>query len=235
MSKTQVIGLAERLGVEGEILKRTLDQFNIDLRVACPAIVQSFDPVAQTVVVKLAIREDTVYQGVLTRGVEIAPIADIPIYMPRAGNYVLTMPITAGDECLVIFADMCIDAWWQSGGIQNQIDKRRHDLSDAFAVIGPWSQVKVFENYSTDTAQLRDLEGTTYVEIAQEGVGNFIGEDTINVKAPTVNVVGETVNVTGTDLVNIEANEKTKIEGRVFVDHMHKNVVVGTANTGGVV
>lgn len=60
--------------------------------------------------------------------------------MPRGGGFALTFPVAAGDECLVVFADACIDSWWQSGGVQNQAEKRRHDLSDGIVIPGLWSQ-----------------------------------------------------------------------------------------------
>ena len=65
------------------------------------------------------------------------------------------MPIQPGDECLVVFADMCIDAWWQSGGIQNQIDRRRHDLSDGFAICGFKSQPNTVPGYSGSSVQIK--------------------------------------------------------------------------------
>ena len=221
------ITVPERTGNEEDIIAKAIRQAICDLRVACPGIIQSFDSAKQTVTVKLAIREDIIQDGIFKKGIEIDILYDVPIVMPRAGKFALTLPVTPGDECLIIFGDNCIDGWRQSSGVQNQIDKRRHDLSDGFAILAPWSQPKVISGYSTDTTQLRDLEGTTYVEIADSGVINITGAATINAEAPTVNI-------TGANLVNIEANENTKIEGRVFLNHVHKNVEPGSGNTGGV-
>jgi hypothetical protein len=68
---------------------------------------------------------------------------------PRGGGCTLTFPVKEGDECLVIFADRCIDFWWQSGGIQEPVDGRMHDLSDAFCIVGPQSQAKKISGIST--------------------------------------------------------------------------------------
>lgn len=155
------------------------------LRVAIPGIIQSFNSTEQTVTVQIAIREKINLDGNET-WVDIPQLLDVPIVIPRAGGYCLTLPIQPGDECLVIFGDMCIDAWWQSGGVQNQIDCRRHDLSDGFAILGCWSQPKVVPNYSTGSAQLRNNDGTAYVEIS----GN-----TINIVGGIINIQGGTVNI----------------------------------------
>ena len=67
------------------------------------------------------------------------------------------------------------DSWIQSsvhswqrypqGGVQNQVECRRHDLSDGFAIIGVWSQPRVIPGYSTGSAQLRNDAGSAYVKI----------------------------------------------------------------------
>lgn len=163
------------------------DKLNIDLRVACPGIIQSFNSIEQTVTVQLSLRESVNDSEYNKSWKEIPPLLDVPIVIPRAGGYCITMPIKKGDECLVIFADMCIDAWWQHGGIQNQMDKsmRRHDLSDGFAILGPWSQPRVLKNYSTNSCQIRNEEGTACIELK----GNDINMKAGNVKIDASQIV----------------------------------------------
>ena len=64
----------------------------------------------------------------------------MPVVFPGGGGFALTFPVAAGDECLVVFASRCIDAWWQSGGVGEPMEPRMHDLSDGFALIGVRSQ-----------------------------------------------------------------------------------------------
>jgi hypothetical protein len=52
----------------------------------------------------------------------------------------------------VIFADRCIDFWWQNGGVQEPVDDRVHDLSDAFCIVGPQSQAQKISGISTSRA-----------------------------------------------------------------------------------
>jgi hypothetical protein len=140
-----------------------MDQFACRMRSAAPGIVVNFDSSKQTVTVQLVIKELIVIDN--TKQWRTIPVlVDVPVFMPRSGNFILTMPVTAGDECLVIFGDNCMDAWWQSGGVQNQAEIRRHDLSDGFALLGVWSQPNVVAGYSTDSAVLRSLDNTVYVK-----------------------------------------------------------------------
>lgn len=181
-----MINLHERAPHDERQQRIDLRAFSNKLRVAAPGIIQSFDPAEQTATVRLAIREKVRLDGD-ERWTEIPLLLDVPIVVPRAGGYCLTLPIQPGDECLVVFGDMCIDAWWQSGGVQNQIDCRRHDLSDGFAIVGCWSQPRVVPNYSTATAQLRNNAGDAYVEISGSNI-NIVASGTVNIKGGTVRI-----------------------------------------------
>lgn len=158
-----------------EVLEKRLDKLSNRIRVASPGIIKSFDSSKQTVTVQIAITERISLGGSPFQDMKIPVLLDVPIYMPRAGNFVLTVPVTVGDECLVIFGDRCIDSWWESGGVGNQMDNRNHDLSDGFAIIGVWSQPNVISDYSTDSAVLRNLNNDCYVEVK---------DNDINIKTP---------------------------------------------------
>lgn len=130
-----MLSINERVQDRDEMYRRMNENNSYDLRVAAPGIIQSFDSETQTATVQLAIREKINIDGNVSNE-EIPVLLDVPVFFPGGGGYSITFPINAGDECLVVFGDMCIDGWWQSGGVQNQIDKRRHDLSDGFAFVG---------------------------------------------------------------------------------------------------
>lgn len=83
----------------------------IKTRVCMPGIIQSFDAAAQTVTVQPALREKMLADGDES-WIDIPLLVDVPVVVPRAGGYALTLPIQAGDECLVVFGDMCMDGWW---------------------------------------------------------------------------------------------------------------------------
>ncbi|MBO0571850.1 hypothetical protein FDF50_08315 [Clostridium botulinum] len=171
--------LNEIIGSDTEMFRSMGDGWKNVLRVACPGIIQSFDSETQTVTVQLALREHITKPDFTKEWVNLPLLLDVPIVISRAGGYCLTMPIQQGDECLVIFADMCIDSWFTYGGIQNQIEKRRHDLSDGFAILGVWSQPQKIKNYSTDSCQLRTIDGTSSIEIKGNSI-NLVGDVKIN-------------------------------------------------------
>ncbi len=170
---------------EEEILKTFENNLKNILRVAMPGIIQSFDVKTQTVTVQLAIKEKLRdYSDLSVSDEQLPLLLDVPIVVPKGGKFVLTTPIQQGDECLVVFADMCIDGWWANGGIQNQIEKRRHDLSDAFAILGVFSQPNRISNYSQDSMELRSLDGNTKISVK---------ENEIDIIAATVKINGQVI------------------------------------------
>lgn len=166
--------ISERISSDDELYRLLQENWYNNLRVCLPGIIQSFDALSQTVTVQPALREKIKDINGNIIDVQIPLLVDVPIVIPSGGGYYLTMPIAVGDECLVVFSDMCIDAWWASGGIQNQADKRRHDLSDAFAILGVWSQPNKLANYSTTSMQIRNKSGTAYIDFSGNTI-NLVG------------------------------------------------------------
>ena len=54
----------------------------------------------------------------------------VPVFMP------VPFEVHPGDACLVVFADIDIDAWFDTGEASVPRSARRHSLSDGFAFVG---------------------------------------------------------------------------------------------------
>lgn len=167
----------ERNASLGDVLKTLKASVGRDIRVAMPGIVQAWDADRQVVTVQLAVTEK-LSQGGVQKEVAIPLLVDVPVVMPSAGGYGLYFAPQKGDECLVIFADMCFDSWWQSGGVQSQADTRRHDLSDSFAIMGCWSQPNR-PDLPESGVRLQNDAGTAGVSISGSHV-NLFGTVTVN-------------------------------------------------------
>ncbi|MEN3753726.1 Gp138 family membrane-puncturing spike protein [Mangrovibacter sp. SLW1] len=136
-----------------------------NLRVSMPGIIQSFDPDTVTATVQLAVYgKEYATDGSLVSA-PVPLLVDVPVEFPRGGGCTLTFPVKQGDECWVLFGDRCIDFWWQNGGIQEAVDSRMHDISDATVFVGPQSQANKISGISTSAAQLRSDDGSTYFEL----------------------------------------------------------------------
>ncbi|WP_368753716.1 Gp138 family membrane-puncturing spike protein [Klebsiella pneumoniae] len=160
------VALNSQLGSKEQADAQLAQAIMSAMRVSIPGIIQSFDPDAVTAVVQPAIKGAEKDESGAEVSVNLPLLVDVPVVFPRGGGCTLTFPVKAGDECLVIFADRCIDFWWQSGGIQEPVDERMHDLSDAFCIVGPQSQAKKIGGISTTAAQLRTDDGSAFIEVA---------------------------------------------------------------------
>lgn len=224
-----------------ETLRVAWESFRAGLWTALPGIIQSFDATKLTAVVQPAIQ-----------GIQLQPdnngqnppatqpflnlplIPDVPVVFPRGGGCTLTFPIYpgGGDECLLVFSARCIDSWWQTGGVQPPFELRFHNLSDAFALVGPFSQAQKISNVSTSRVQLRSDDGNAYVELDPAGhVVSIVAPGGVNITAPTVAITGAvTVSQTITAQHEITAGAaSTPIN---VTTHKHSGVQSGGSLTG---
>lgn len=161
----------ERYDDPEEILRVSHAGMTKGLWTALPGIIEGFNPDEMTVSVQPAIQallRSSDAQGTLTP-VTMPLLLDCPVCFQGGGGFTATFPIEPGDECLVVFASRCIDAWWQSGGVQPPAEVRFHDLSDGFAIVGVRSVPRALTNLSTDAVQLRADDGSAFVEINKAG------------------------------------------------------------------
>lgn len=245
--------MAQRMRIPNAGFKEALWQAICDVRVAIPGIVKSFDADKQTVTVQLSITENFVDPKTLEKTPEKFPVlSDVPIILPRAGGFTITMPIVAGDEVLVMFADFDYGAWWQSGGEDNdQVMRRRHDLSDGFAILAPWSQPRVLTNYSTTALQIRSDDAKKIIEIAAAAINITIADSSdvnvtvqggkiglnsnseIDITAPTIKLNGAVAVSDGATISNgLTATGTVTLDTKVWATHQHTGVSTGGGNTG---
>ena len=112
-------------------LQQTLESFRREifssLHVAMPGIIRSYDPATATAEVQPALRRRTSAGDLVTAPV----LSGVPVFLPSS-----EFVPAAGDHCLLIFCDFCIDGWFDTGQPVLPPSPRMHDLSDAFAIVG---------------------------------------------------------------------------------------------------
>ncbi|WP_043614303.1 Gp138 family membrane-puncturing spike protein [Chromobacterium violaceum] len=241
----------ERIGDQQQAISLAIDSALAGVWTALPGVIQSFDPVAVTVVVQPAIQGVVRQPDGSAKAVNLPLLLDVPVVFPRGGGATLTFPILPRDECLVVFSSRCIDAWWQSGGVQIPMEMRMHDLSDGFALPGPFSQAQRIGGISTSSVQLRSNDGGTYIDLnpATEKV-KIVAPGGFEVDAPA-SLFSGTVTIQGllTFLAGMVGSAATgaaavitgtfQFIGQVFANgkkiddgHTHKGVQPGSGNSG---
>ena len=218
--------LNERSPTQLQIIKDAVNAAMANLWTCLPCEVLEYDAGAVTVNVQPLIKIPVYLPDGEVETVELPMLLDVPVMFPCAGGFTITHPIQKGDECLVNFADRNIDLWWQSGGIQNPFDTRKHDLSDGFAFFRPQSQAKKISGISTTDLEIRNDSNTCKIQIKPNGEIHFIGAKSVFHHPVEMQ---QTLSVTGKSTMQGGAN----IGGIEFGSHKHGGVQSGGSDSGG--
>lgn len=165
---------ADRNLVRGELL---------ETHTLIPGILDSFDKDLQTAKCRPAIRRLIVATG---KFLELPQCVDVPVFFPGG---VLTFDISPGDPVVLVFSERCIDAWWQEGGMQDPIDSRTHDLSDAFAFIGFQPKPNALEDVLEGGTEVTTKSAGNRVSVRNDGTVHIGTSASISTFLPMVNGV----------------------------------------------
>lgn len=136
---------------------------------AMPGFVESFDGEAGTCSAQPAIQALVTDKTGTGKFVTLPLCVDVPVQFIGSRDWFMTFPMKKGDEGLLIFSCRCIDAWWQSGGVQPQAELRMHDLSDGFFIPGLRSNAKKISGINTQFPELRNVDGSIKIQATLTG------------------------------------------------------------------
>ena len=112
-------------------------------------------------------------------------------------------PVRPGDRCLLVFAQQAVDG---------TDDMRRHDLSDAYAIMCDLGTAGAGDSGNNDDLTL--FFGSSHIRITEGG--------DVEINAGTINMIGDVVHTSGT-IVSLGR----KIDGT----HTHGGILPGGSNT----
>lgn len=216
----------ERVGDFASTVLEIIEAEKADLWTATPAEVLSFDRDSMTCVVQPTIKLKFTNSEGVVEWVALPKLTQVPVIFPSGGGYTLTFPVTAGDECLVVFSSRCIDSWWYYGGVREQSDLRMHHLSDGFAIMGARSLPRAIDDISLDAAELRSDDGFTRVKV-KSGEITLIAPTRVIMETPELLVSGDIRDRYHTNLTGTLNSFRTK-----YNQHRHTGVQAGPSNTG---
>lgn len=116
--------------------------------------VVSYDAAKQTATVQIM-----VLRVLGQRRVKYPLLTDCPVFFPFGGTARLTMPVAAGDSCLVLFNDRDLDNWFTSGANVEPNTGRAHDLSDGMVLVGFRNLQNKQDGYSATDTELINGDG----------------------------------------------------------------------------
>lgn len=195
-----------------ELVQTMIDRSLTETHTCLPGIVESFDEATQLAKVNPAIKRLARASG----SVAIPPILDVPVVFPSAGGYSITFPVSAGDEVLLVFSERAIDNWLSQGGVHDPYAVRKHDYTDAFAIIGIHSNSRAISSYATDGLEIRNDAGTTKIKLTSTAVTidiSTLGGATFNADGSVVFKNGASITAGGNFVSGTGITLNTHVHG----------------------
>jgi phage baseplate assembly protein gpV len=231
-----------RVRIDNDLIKflALLKSWQSNIFTALPGIYEAAGKDRQTANVQPSVKAKVLGQDGSWSDMVLPMCINCPIVYPGGGGFQLTFPLSKGDEGLIVFAQRCIDSWWQSGGVQSQAEMRMHDISDGFFIPAMLSQSKAPATAaSTSTVQLRSADGATYIEVAAGNLVNVHASSGTTITGPvtiTGNLtLGGTISGTGGGAIAGNLQMAGTVQGGSVVlnTHIHAGVTTGGGVTAG--
>ena len=192
-----------------DVINGAVDDLAYTLNCHRVGIIESFDPVNQNATIKLV--DKGVYEYTENETIiDYPPLLEVPVIIHKTTDGGITIPIIKGDTCLVVFNDRDLDNWLLNGLIQRPNTLRKHDLSDAIAIIGIKNQKNKIADYNNLATVINYKNNKITIDDAEinllnsVGNGNIIIDDKIDIKN-----AAENLKALITDFINIVKNLKT--------------------------
>ena len=207
-------------------------RFAANLRVCMPGVIESFDAGTQRARVIPGVRMKTVL-GQEVRYVDLPVVEEVPIMIPSAGGFAVTLPIKSGDPCVLMFADRDIENFLISGKPENPgkaqgeetTAPRSHHLTDAICFPGIIADPQVLPDYALDAIEMRDAPGENKIRLTSSGIEILTsGKLKIDASGVEVKASGDFK----IDANNVTLDSSMKLSGGTFTD---KNNVNSTSHT----
>lgn len=210
--------------------KTFLADMLLDVRTALPGIIQAINTDGGSLVsvdVQPAIQQLVANpDGTSSTPENLAVIPGVPVVIPsgHSTGLSLTIPISIGDDCLIVMADRSIDLWQESGGTQSPVESttpRSHELTDAICIVGLTNDLTAIGDYQFDAIEMRDSNRNNYVSVKDDGVEIKSSNSTITVNSSEVQISsgGSTATISGSQiLLSIGASQIKLQSSQIDID-----------------
>lgn len=148
-----------------DVLKKAIDQTLINIHTSMPGIIESYNPATGLASVKPSLKRK--YAGEVD-SMEYPVISGVPVVFPRTANAFLYLPITKGDNVLLVFAERSLDRWLEKGGMVAPEDPAKFGLNGAIAIPGLYAKTEPITP-NGEMASVELANDTAYIEIKESG------------------------------------------------------------------
>ena len=132
------------------------------------------------------------------------PLLEVPVHTPSGGGWAMTMPIKAGDTCILFFSQIGYDHWLyedkDTAGTLAKLPKpwlqRKFSEDDGYALVGLNTLPRAIQSYSAVDSQWRNSDATQIIDLREDLSIVITSPVSITINAPEciVNAPSTTVN-----------------------------------------
>lgn len=160
------------------------------------------------------------------------PIEDVPVHTPSGGGWSMTMPIKAGDTCLMFFSQVGYEHWLYEdkdsagkiAGLPKPWLNRQFHEDDGLALVGFNTLPRAIKSYSPEHSQWRNEDATQKISLNADGSIeiltpkqldiNVTGDANLTVSEGNLTVVVDgNINATATGSITLEATGDLNLKG----------------------
>lgn len=153
------------------------------------------------------------------------PLEDVPVHTPSGGGWAITMPIKAGDTCILFFSQIGYDHWLyedkdKAGLLAAKPKpwlKRQFSEDDGYALVGLNTIPRAIKSYTTDGSQWRNEDATQNIHLKEDLSIEINSPVSVTINAPAVVVNCETADINATTKTTVNS-PKSQFTGDVQVD-----------------
>ncbi len=232
----------------GESMRVLFDRLALNLRTAVPCVVEAVSADGTTVDVRPAVSLiQRLDDEALTLDLPVVRGVPIQLLGSTVRGLFVAVPITPGDDGLLVVGDRALDNWQHGEGVAPPPDMkmpRHHDLTDAVFIPGLQRLSGPVPDYPTNAVQVRSRDGTSRVEVSAngthvrtpDGCDVLVQGGSIVMQVPggaQLAMNGDTVTITGKLVVSQSvAAPSAVIGGKELANHRHGGVTTGGGQTG---
>lgn len=224
---------------------------NQKMSIILPARIVEYFPETQTATIQICI--DIIYSDAVAISESKArePLEEVPVHTVSGGGWALTMPIKAGDTCLMYFSQQGYDHWLYEdknvAGLLANLPKpwlrRQFSDDDGLALVGFNTLPRAIQQYSANHSQWRNDDTNQMISLNEDLSIDINSTVSVTINAPEVVINCETANVNATTKLTVDSPE-SQFTGNVQIDgelgvtlaatmSSTLNVVAAIGGTGG--
>jgi hypothetical protein len=188
-----------------EVIQTLIDSNLVELHTCLPAKIVKYDSDTQTASVLPSLLR--MYEDGTPLPWPVIP--NVPVLFPKAvgGKAYIHVPLVPSDDVLLIVSERSIDNWKQTGAMSDPSDRRKFNISDAYAIPGASAGPFTFKPDDPQAIEIRNLLGMLQVK----PTGEFkFKNDIVTIDANATGQIqikntAATVTITPTGTVTVDA------------------------------